>query len=123
MNTCGVDERNFTHTDDAHIRTVSQLRHRFFELCSDTEEVRAVDLIYFHSFRDHDVFFIDGDIRFFIRVDLIRNDGDFSSLHDTFHEEYAGDDQSYFDGNCQVEDNSQEESDQQYGDIGLRILQ
>ena len=81
MNTCGVDERNFTHTDDAHIRTVSQLRHRFFELCSDTEEVRAVDLIYFHSFRDHDVFFIDGDIRFFIRVDLIRNDGDFSSFH------------------------------------------
>ena len=30
MNTCGVDERNFTHTDDAYIRTVSQLRHRFF---------------------------------------------------------------------------------------------
>ena len=58
-----------------------------------------------------------------MRVDFIRNDGDFSSLHDTFHEEYAGDDQSYFDGNCQVEDNSEEESNQQYGDIGLRILQ
>ena len=90
MNTCGVDERNFTHTDDAYIRTVSQLRHRFFELRSDTEEVRAVDLIYLYAFRDDEVLFVHGNVRFFVRVNLVGDDRDFGCLHYAFHKENAG---------------------------------
>ena len=123
MNTCGVDERNLTHTDNTYLRTISQLSHGFFKFGSDTEEVRTVDFVYLYAFGNHQVFFVYGKIRFFIGVDFIGNHRDFGSLHNTFHKEDAGDYQSYFDSDCQVEDNGQEESNQQYGDIRFRILQ
>ena len=39
---------------------------------------------------------------------------DFGSLHDAAHKQHAGNHQTYFNGNSQVEDDGQEESNQQY---------
>ena len=123
MNTCGVDERNLAHTDDTYFWAVSQLCHCFFKLGSDAEEIRAVDFVYLYTFGNHQVFFVYGNIRFFIRVNLIGNYRDFGSLHDTFHKEDASNHQSYLDSDSQVEDNGQEERDKQYGNVRFRILQ
>ena len=89
---CGVNERNFSHTDDTYFRAVSQLCHGVFKLCSDTEEIRAVDLIYLYAFRDDEVLFVHGNVRFFVRVNLVGDDRDFGCLHYAFHKENAGND-------------------------------
>ena len=123
MDTRRVDKRNFTHTDDTYFRTVTQLRHRFFELRGDAKEVRTVDFIYFHSFGDYQILFVYGDIELRVRINLVRDNRNLGSLHNTFHKEYTSDDKSDFDGNCQVEDNSKEECDQKYRYIRFWIFQ
>ena len=42
VDTGRIDERNFTHADDAHFGAVAQPRHDFFEFGGDAEEVRTV---------------------------------------------------------------------------------
>ena len=80
-------------------------------------------LLYTSAFGNHQVFFVYGNIRFLVRVNLVGNHRDFGSLHDTLHKEDAGNDQSYLDSDSQVEDNGQEERDKQYGNVRFRILQ
>ena len=109
MDTCGVDERNLAHTDDAYFGAVAELCHHFLELRCNAEEVRAVDFVHLYAFRDDKMLFIRCDVRFGVRVYFILDNRNFSRLHHTAHEEHAGDDQTHFDGNCQVEDNCQEE--------------
>ena len=56
------------------------------------------------------MFLICGNVRFGIRVYFVFDNRYLGGLHDAAHKEYAGDDQAYFNGNCQIEDNRQEES-------------
>ena len=49
------------------------------------------------------------NVRFCIRVYFIFDDGYFGSLHDAAHKQHAGNHQTYFNGNSQVEDDGQEE--------------
>ena len=123
VDTGRIDERNFTHADDAHFGAVAQPRHDFFEFGGDAEEVRTVYFIYFHILGDYQVLVIACNVRFCIRVYFIFDDGYFGSLHDAAHKQHAGNHQTYFNGNSQVEDDGQEESNQQYRDIRFRILQ
>lgn len=123
VNTRRVDERDFAHADDTYFGAVAQLCHGFFELGGDAEKVGTVYLVHFHTFWDYQVFFMAGNVRLRIRVYFILDDGYFGSLHDTAHKQHAGNHQAHFNGNGQVEDDGQEESNQQYRDIRFRILQ
>ena len=117
MNTGRINEWYFTHTYDPYFGTVAQFGHDFLKLGSDTKEVGTVDFIYFHTFGNHEMFFVHFQIGFIIGVDFIFDNRYFCCFHDTFHEQYTGNEQTHFNSYGQIEDNSQEESDQQYGDV------
>ena len=110
VDTRRVNKRNFTHADDAHFGAVAKLRHYFLKLCGDAEEIGTVDFVHFHAFRNNEMFLICGNVRFGIRVYFVFDNRYLGGFHDVKHKEYAGDDQAYFNGDCQIEDYRQEES-------------
>ena len=55
VHTGGVDERYLTHADDAHGGVATHVVHHLLEAVGDTEEVRAVDLVYLYAVRDGEV--------------------------------------------------------------------
>lgn len=71
MNTGRINEWYFTHTYDPYFGTVAQFGHDFLKLGSDTKEVGTVDFIYFHTFGNHEMFFVHFQIGFIIGVDFI----------------------------------------------------
>ena len=110
MDTRRVYERNFTHTYNTYLGTVTELRHHLLEFCGDTEKVGTVDFVHLHAFRYNQMLFACGNIRFGVRIYLVFDNRYFGCLHDTAHEEYTGNNQTYFNSDCQIEDNRQEES-------------
>lgn len=123
VDTRRVNERHTAHTDDAHLGMVVHIRHQIFKLVGDAEEIRSVDLVHLHVFRDDQVLLVvQLQVAFVVRVNLIRDDLDLRSLCHAAHEEQAGDDESHLDGDGQVKDHGQEESDEQHADVALRVL-
>ena len=112
VHTGGIDEWYATHTDDADTRALAHTIHDVLEFACHSKEVRSVDFVNFHVFRNGDVFDIRiVDVGLCIRVDIIvvGKYVDLSGFCHTAHAEQTSKDESYFDGNGEVEDNSEDE--------------
>ena len=105
----GVDERDFTHTDDADLRLVTHVFHHTVKLIRYTEEERAIDLIYLNALLQLQYLLVVMDLTLVAQVDLISCDRDVRGLSHTTHKEEHGNQKTNLDGDCQVEDDGQEE--------------
>ena len=63
------------------------------------------------------------DFSFIGQVDLVFGNRHMRRFRYPFHKQEHGDQQTYFNGDGQVENNGQEECDKQYGNVRFRILQ
>ena len=119
----GIDERHFSHADDAHLRTLAVACHDVFEAVAGTEEVGTVDFIDLHTFGDGEVFKISTlHVGILVEVYLVENGAHLGGFCHSPHEEQTCAEQSYFDGDGEVEDDGEEEREQQDGDVALRIV-
>ena len=122
MKTRGVDERYFSHSDDAYLRTTAVARHDVLEAVAGTEEVGAVDFIDFHIVGNGEVLQIAFlHIGIFVEVDFMEYGVHIGGFGHTAHEEQTGTDESYLDGDGEVEDDGEEEGQQQHGDVALGV--
>ena len=55
VKTCGIDEWYLAHSDDTNLWFCLHAVHDVLELVSNTEEIRTIDFIDFHTFRDVEV--------------------------------------------------------------------
>ena len=95
----GVDERDFTHTDDADLRLVTHVFHHTVELIRYTEEERAIDLIYLNALLQLQYLLVVMDLTLIAQVDLIGCDRDVRGLSHTTHKEEHGDQKTNLDRN------------------------
>ena len=124
MQTRGVDKGYFTHSDDAYLGATAVACHDVLETVAGSEEVGTVDFINLYTLWDSEVFQIATfHIRIFVEVNLVENGMHIGRLCHASHEQQTGADEAKFDGDGEVEDNGEEESEQQYGDVALGIAQ
>ena len=112
MQSCGVDEGNFTHTDDTDLRVFAIACHDILETVAGTKEVRTVDLIDLHTLGDGEVLQVATlHIGILVQVDLLKDGMNIRRLCHTTHKEQTGTDESKLDGDGEVEDDGEEESE------------
>ena len=121
---CRVDERHLTHAYDAHLGIVAEALHHLLGAVACPEEVRAIDFVYLHALRNGEVLEVARlHVGVFADVYLVVDDAHVGGLTHAAHEEEAGAYESHLDGYGEVEDYGEEEREQQYCDVALRVLE
>ena len=69
------------------------------------------------------MFLVYGDVQAGARVDLVADYGDFGRFHYALHKQHAGDQQTDFDSDGQVEQHGQRESEQKHRHVRARIAE
>ena len=113
MQTCGVDKGHFSHTDNTYLGSLTIACHDVLETVTGTEEIRTVDLIHLHMLGDGEMFEVSFcHVSILVQVDLVDNGAYLCGLCHSSHKEQTGTDESYLNGDSQIEDNGEEESEQ-----------
>ena len=120
----GVDEGNLTHTDNAHLGTAAVACHDILEAVAGTKEVGTVNLVDLDTFRNGEVLQVATlHVCILVEVYLVEYGMDIGGLCHAAHEEQTGTDESELNSHGEIEDDGEEESEQQHGNIALGIAQ
>ena len=126
VHACRIDEGHLAHTDDTYLRTFFHAHHHLFELVGYTEEIRAIDFIHFHILGNRQVL----NVGILCQVGLcsgvylviVGEHTHLGGLCHTTHAEEACQHQAHFDGNGQVENDGETESEPKHKDVALGVV-
>ena len=119
VDACGVNKRHLAHPNNTHLGTVAKGSHDLLKLIASTKEIRTIDLIHLYTLGHGEMLEIATHICVFIWVDFIHHNLHIGGFGHAAHEEQTCNDQSHFDGYGKVEEDSEQEGNDQYGDIEI----
>lgn len=108
-----IDKRYFSHTDNAHQRTIGHTTHQFVELGGYPEEERAFYLVNFHAF-GYFQDFVGSRFGSGRNIELVVEYRYLRGLCHAAQEEDNGQQQPDFDGDRKIEYNGKQEGDNEY---------